>query len=268
MHRTIGDLDVHYEIAGSGPPLVLLHGGGADLIGWENMTPLLSAEATVYSCDLRGFGQTQRPEQGPRLSLDQWTLDLAAFLDAFEIDQPALVGWSLGGSLALNLACEHPARCRAVVAIGSPGPDKVVQDKSGFERRQKLAEGGATVEEIVDATFDFTMAAMSQWTRDHNPTAIGKVREMLLRNDPGDYAEMVDALDGLSGYGPKLARLRARVLVICGDEDSRTPPALSEAIHNKIQGSKLAMIPDCGHSYAHEKPEETCRLVLDFLRSA
>ena len=153
-----------------------------------------------------------------------------------------------------------------MIPIGAPGPDKVVQDKSGFERRQKLAESGASVEEIVDATFDFTKAAMSQWTRDHNPSGVARVREMLLRNDPADYAEMVNALDGLSDYGPKLSRLIAPVLVICGDEDSRTPPALSQAIHKAIPGSKLAMIPDCGHSYAHEKPAETCRLVLDFLR--
>ena len=53
MHRKIGDLNVHYEIDGSGDPLVLLHGGGADLIGWEDMVPLLAAEATVHRFDFR-----------------------------------------------------------------------------------------------------------------------------------------------------------------------------------------------------------------------
>ena len=89
---------------------------------------------------------------------------------------------------------------------------------------------------------------------------------MLVRNNPHDYAEMVHAMDGASDFGPKLSRLTTRALIICGNEDGRTPPLLSRALHKSMPGSTLKMLPDCGHFYLHEKPVETNQLILDFLR--
>ena len=266
MRRRIGELEIEYELDGTGPPLVLVHGSGADLLWWENMVPHLAPEFTLYRYDLRGFGQTVRPKE-PRLSLAQWTADLFTFVDAFELDRPTLVGWSLGASVVLDFAAEHPDRCGAVIPIGSPGPERVVQDKSGFEMRQRLADAGASVEEIIDATFAFTEAAFSQWSREHNRQAVQKMRETLLRNNPSDYSEMVGAFDELSDFGPKLPRVRARALIICGAEDGRTPPYLSEELHKALPVSQLALIPDCGHYYSYEKPEETSRLIREFLAS-
>ncbi len=266
MRRRIGDLDIAYEKDGTGPPLVLLHGSGADLIWWEDMVPHLATEFTVYRYDQRGFGQTVRPKE-PKLSLAQWTADLLAFVDAFELEKPTLVGWSLGASVILDFAADHSDRCGVVIPIGSPGPERVVQDKSGFEMRQRLADSGASVEEIIDATFDFTEAAFSQWSREHNPQAVQKMRATLLRNSPSDYSEMVDAFDELSDFGPKLPVVKARVLIICGAEDGRTPPYLAEELHKALPSSQLVMLPDCGHYYSFEKPEETSRLIREFLAS-
>ena len=267
MRKKIGDLDINYEVEGSGPPLVLVHGGGADLICWEEMVPHLARDFTVYRYDQRGFGETQRPEK-PVVSLDVWTQDLLHFLDAFSLESPALAGWSLGGSVILDFACEHPTRCSAAIPIGAPGPNKVVLDKSGFVKRQELADQGLSIEEIIDATFDFTKAAFSQWSRDENPESLEKIRAMLCRNSAGDYAEMVAAFDQLSDYGEKLPNLRARTLILCGDEDGRTPPNLSEAIHEKLPGSQLALVPNCGHYGCYEKPAETSALIRDFLKAS
>ena len=264
MRKKIGDLEINYEVEGSGPPIVLVHGGGADLICWEEMVPDLARDFTVYRYDQRGFGETQRPPE-PVVSMKVWTQDLLGFLDALSLESPALVGWSLGASVILNFACEHPARCSAAIPVGSPGPKKVVFDKSGFVKRQELADQGLSIEEIIDKTFDFTRAAFSQWSRDENPESLEKIRAMLCRNSAGDYAEMVAAFDQLSDFGDKLPKLRARALILCGAEDGRTPPNLSEAIHERLPGSQLALIPDCGHYGCYEKPAETSALIRDFL---
>jgi pimeloyl-ACP methyl ester carboxylesterase len=260
----IADLSVNYDVAGIGRTIVLLHGAGADLIAWDEIVPRLSNQFRVWRTDQRGFGRTVRPPL-PRLSLEVWTSDLLAFMGAKGIHQAAIVGWSMGGAVALNFAALHPDRVTHLIPIGAPGPQRVVSDKSGFEVRQHMAEAGASVREIVDATFDFTRSAFSRWSREHNSTAVEKMRQTLLRNDTRDYAEMVDALDGLCEFGPRLARITAPTLLICGAEDSRTPPEMSVENHAAIQDSRLEIISDCGHFPVFEKPTEIARLISDFV---
>jgi len=264
MHRRIADLDVNYEVAGSGEPVVLIHGAGADLLTWDEVVPHLVAHFRVWRMDQRGFGRTIRP-RSPRLSLDVWTQDLLAFMDAQQIDRAALVGWSMGGAVALNFAARYTSRVSHLIPIGTPGPKWVPMDTSGFDARQRMADSGASVEQIVDATFEFTKAAFSRWSREHNAPAVEKMRLTLLRNDSGNYAEMVATLEGLSAYGALLGQITAPTLVICGAEDGRTPPTMSAAIHEGIRHSRLAIMPDCGHYYGYEKPAETAALIKEFL---
>jgi pimeloyl-ACP methyl ester carboxylesterase len=265
MKQQIADLEVNYEVTGAGPPIILVHGAGADLLTWDEIVPRLSPDFTVWRMDQRGFGKTRRPP-APKVSLDVWTTDLLAFMDSFGIERAAIAGWSMGGAVALNFATLYPERTTHIIPIGSPGPTQVIQDKSGFEARQRMADAGATVQEIVDATFGFTKAAFSDWSRKHNPAAVEMMRQTLLRNDARNYAEMVGALDGLSAFGPRLGALKVPTLIICGAEDGRTPPELSRALHKAIPESRLEIIPDCGHYYAFEKPAQTSQLIVEFLK--
>ena len=71
MFKTIGDLNVHYDVQGTGYPMVLLHGGGSRAQTFEEMVPILAKSFQVYTFDMRGFGETQRPAE-PRLSHELW----------------------------------------------------------------------------------------------------------------------------------------------------------------------------------------------------
>jgi pimeloyl-ACP methyl ester carboxylesterase len=264
MLRRIGDLTVNYEVAGSGAPLILIHGAGADLLTWDQVVPLLSPHATVWRMDQRGFGKTLRTAE-PKLSLAVWTADLLAFMDAMQIEKAALVGWSMGAAVSINLAALNPERVTHLIPIGSPGAKQVVMDTSGFEARQRMADSGATVEEIVNETFQFTEAAFSRWSREHNRAAVEKMRQTLLRNDAQNYSETVTALGGLSDFGQLLGSVTAPTLIICGAEDGRTPPSLSESLQRAIRSSRIEVLPDCGHYYPFEKPVEIAHLISEFL---
>ena len=101
MQIQVGDLNVNCTIDGAGPPLVLAHGGGADLIYWEEMIAGLAAHFTVSAYALCSFGKTERPDS-PTLGLVGWTEDLLGFLKAMRPDAPILVDWSLGGCVSLD----------------------------------------------------------------------------------------------------------------------------------------------------------------------
>lgn len=265
MFRSIGDLEIFFEVSGQGPPLVLVHGGGVDSLAWEWLVPRLTPHFTVYAMDLRGFGQTVRPPE-PLLSQQLWVDDLRGFLEGFDLHDAALAGWSLGGAIITRFAAQNPGRTRALVAMGAAGPRPVPTDRSGFELRQQLAESGAPIEEIIEKTWEFTKAAHSPYTVQHNPEALEKLRQTLLRNEPTSYAEMVRAVAGPVSDGD-LAKIECPTLVLCGDADGRTPLQMSRDLHAALPNSLLRIIPDCGHYYPYEQPEATSRAMIEFLRA-
>ena len=265
--KQIGDLNVSYEVEGEGPPLLLLHGGGARAQSFEDMVPILAKQFKVYTYDQRGFGKTVRPPQ-PALSHDQWRDDVLRFMDSFGLEKVALGGWSLGAATALNFVLEYPQRVSHLILIGAGGGPGVAQgDRSGFEERRKLLESGANAEEIVAKTFEFTRKSFSRYSQEHNPRAIEMVRNEHLSNDPKSYLEMLQANQNREDVNSRLEEITCPTLIIVGDEDSRTPVANSEAFNKTIPNSFMKVIPNCGHHYGYEQPEITCLSITNFLKA-
>lgn len=265
--KQIGDLNVSYEIAGEGNPLLLLHGGGARALSFEDMVPILAKQFKVYTFDQRGFGDTVRPPD-PVLSTDLWRDDVLRFMDSFGLEKVALGGWSMGAANALNFVLAYPERVSQLVLIGAgAGPGVVAGDRTGFEVRRKLLESGANAEEIVAKTFEFTKQSFSQYSRDHNPRAVEMVRNEHLSNDPKSYLEMLQANRHREETNARLGEITCPTLLIVGDEDSRTPVANSEAFNKAISNSVMKVIPNCGHHYGYEQPEATCSAMIDFLKA-
>ena len=262
MWKNIGSLKVYYNVIGKGYPLVLLHGGGSDSQTWEDVLPHLATHFTVYSMDLRGFGQTVR-EPEPRLSLDVWTSDVNDFMDGLKIGRAAVAGWSLGGAIGINFAARHTERISQLVLIGCPGLT-IVTDRSGFEERMRLARSGLPMQDVIERTFEFTKSSMSPNTIKNNPRAVEKAKQALSRNSPSNYAEMVEALQYME-LGSKLSAISCATLILVGDADSRTPVKAAEELNKGIARSYMKIIQDCGHQYGYEQPETTGRVMVDFL---
>jgi len=264
MFKTIGDLNVHYDVQGTGYPMVLLHGGGSRAQTFEEMVPILAKSFQVYTFDMRGFGDTQRPAE-PRLSHELWRDDLRRFLDAFGLAKVVLGGWSLGGGVALNFIIDHPDRVSHLVLIGAMSPRMPSSDRSGFQRRRELIERGATAEEIVKETFEFTKKAFSPYSLEHKPQAVEALRQEHLRNNPAHYLEMLRANENRPKIGDRLGEIRCPTLIVVGEHDVRTPVALSEDLNKVIPNSLMKIIPNCGHFYSYEQPELVSHTMLGYL---
>jgi len=264
MFADVGDIRIRYEMAGAGPPLVLVHGIGADALVWEGMLSALGERFSVYALDLRGFGQTIRPAQS-RLSYPLWVEDVRRFVETLGLRSASFVGWSLGATILLNLALRDTAMVRHLVLIGAPSPSRPPSDRSGFNERLRLAQAGASIEEIVEKTFYFSEQAFSPHTLEHNPLAVEKMRQTLLRNDPASYAEMVEANRTRTDIADRIQTIACPTLLIVGDSDARTPVAMSEDLNRSIGPSYLKILPRCGHFYSFEQPEATANHILRFL---
>ena len=152
-----------------------------------------------------------------------------------------------------------------LIGSGSPFPTSTPMDRSGFETRRKLAEEGASIEEIVEKTFEFSKGAYSPYVIENKPTALEKLRLTLLRNDPKSYADVIKA--ARSDFGPKLGEIEEPTLIIVGEDDARTPVEMSEGLNKAIPNSYMKILRNCGHFYGFEQPEETCRVMVNFLKS-
>jgi pimeloyl-ACP methyl ester carboxylesterase len=123
LKADINGYRAHYIKAGTGAPVVLIHGGASDSRDWLETINALSHRYTLYAPDLVGFGRNQRHDEGYYLSeFGDYVLN---FMDALRLENPVLVGHSFGGRICLDIALEHPERVRRLVLIDSSGLGKV-----------------------------------------------------------------------------------------------------------------------------------------------
>ncbi len=128
-------------------------------------------------------------------------------------------------------------------------------------------EKGATPEQIVAETFEFTKRAFSPFSLEHNPAAIEALRQEHLRNNPRNYLEMLEANEHRPAIGDRLGEIRCPTLIVVGEHDARTPVAMSEDLNKAIPTSFLKIVRNCGHFYSYEQPERVCEVMTTFLEA-
>jgi 3-oxoadipate enol-lactonase len=255
---TANGVRTFYEDTGSGPPVVLVHGLGGSTALWQKVAPALAAEFRVVAYDLRGSGRSERPA-GP-YSLDDLVTDLDALVEALGLAPAAVVGHSLSGGVVLAHAARHPERVRAVAGVGAVTE---LADAGREGMRQRAATVRAEGMENV-ATTVATNGTAPSW-RERHADEWEAYRASLAANDPEGYAllaEVVAAID----VSAELERVRCPVLLVGGDLDGPSPPALNEANARRIPDCRHVLVEDCGHMVPLEKSDELLAALLPFLR--
>lgn len=259
-----GGLRTHYLEAGSGAPLVLIHGGGAgaDSVGnWRGSIELFAAHFRVLALDMVGFGGSAKPDPaGFTYSQDARVVHLKGFLDALGIGRASFIGNSMGGATALGLAANHPQYVERLVLMGSAGlntsihPDLLPVINYDFTREGMLHLVRALVNarfEIDDALIDYRLAkSLEPDTR----AAYGATMQWI-REQGGLY------------YPPEtIARVACPTLVVNGKEDKVVPLANAYRFLELIPDSWGWIVPHCGHWAMIEHPDAFARACLAFLQ--
>ena len=249
-------IDLYYETAGQGEPLLLLHGLGSRCEDWQLQIPVFAERYRVVAADMRGHGRTSTPP-GPT-SVPMMAADVFDLLDGLGLDAAHVVGLSMGGMIAFQMAVDRPERVRSLVVVNS-GPELVARTVSERLRVwQRLA---------LARVFKPARTAQFLGPRLFPKPEQAELREMFIaqwaQNDPRAYRAAMRALVGWSVLD-RVEALRCPTLIISGDRDY-TPPGYKERYTALIPGARLVVIEDSGHATPIDQAEEFNACVLEFL---
>jgi len=260
---TAEPIDTYYLAAGSGEPVVLLHGSGPGVSAWANWQhtiPGLAKEFRVIAPDTVGYGATSRPDD-VIYSLRTWTDHIVGFLDALGLERVSLVGNSLGGRMALDMAERHPDRVTRMVLMGSPGVGMAVTDGLKALRAYE-----PSLENMRALLLDYFAVDKSIITDDlvriryeASVETFDAYRSMF--SDPRHKGNEL-------GITEEQARsIRTPALLVHGREDKVVPAEVSWTMLQLLQDADLHVFARCGHWTQIERAREFVEVVSTFLRS-
>jgi 3-oxoadipate enol-lactonase len=238
-------MELYYEVHGEGPAIVFAHGAGGNHLSWWQQVPAFAKQYRCITFDHRGFGQSLDVPNGP--GSQAFVQDLQELLDYLNVERVSLVAQSMGGRTCLGLTLASPDRVQALVLADTTG---------GFSDA-RMAEVRAEGEKVLAGPHPPPRTYARSFLEEHPKRAFlyEQIRVINpLRQEtpvPGPTAAQVQAL-------------RTPTLLIVGEHDIITPPAVIEMMQSYIPHARLAEVAAAGHSVYFEKPDEFNRLVLEF----
>ncbi|MGV1003786.1 MAG: alpha/beta fold hydrolase [Candidatus Nanopelagicales bacterium] len=263
--RTIdaGGIRTSYLEAGSGEPVLMLHGSGPGVSGtanWQFTIGPLSQRFHVLAPDIVGFGDTERPEDVV-YSLRTWTDHIWAFLDAHGIEQTAIVGNSLGGRIALQMATDNPERISRMVLMGSPGVGMTPTE--GLAALRAYEPSHEAMRHMLRTYFAVNPALITD--------ELVKIRyEASIANGAWDayramFFDPKHKGSELAITAEEVRAITTPTLLVHGREDKVVPLAVSVTMLDLMPNADLHVFSRCGHWTQIERADEFSALVADYL---
>ncbi|USX19582.1 alpha/beta hydrolase [Oxalobacteraceae bacterium OTU3REALA1] len=249
------------EVDGEGPAVVCVHGLGGTSNTWTPLLPALQGHRIVR-IDLPGSG---------RSALRGAELDIESMADAVEsvcrhlaVSKAVFLGHSMGTIVCQHVATRSPS---LVAGLALFGPLLCPPDAGRpgiLARAEKAASGGvAALQEIADA---IVAGATSRETKEEQPAVLALVRESVMRQAPGGYAQSCVAL--ARAQAAPIEQITVPTLLVTGDQDGVAPVAAVQAMAARIAGSRMVVLTGCGHWTTYERPLECQHELKQFLRAS
>lgn len=252
----VRDIGLYYEETGEGEPLLFIHGLGSSGRDWEMQVPFFARDYRVVVFDLRGHGRSDKP-RGP-YTMPQFAADTAGLIEALGIAPTHVVGISLGGMIALQLAVDRPDLVKSLVIVNS-GPEFVART---FKERLAVLQRFLIVR-LVGMRKMGEILARRLFPKPEQEPLRAMLVERWAENDPRAYRDAMRAIVGWS-VADRLGEIGIPTLVVAADEDY-TPISAKEAYVAKMPRAELAVIRDARHAVPVERPDEFNAVVGAFL---
>lgn len=264
----VNGCDYHVAIAGTGPPLLLLHGFTGSTETWAPFFPVWGKRSTLVAVDLLGHGASDCPPDPARYRVERCVADLIALVDQLGLGRVDLLGYSLGGRVALHLAVAAPERLGALV-LESSSPGLVSPSERAERIRSDGGLAGLLEREGIAAFVDHWEQLPLFASQRRLPASVREaLRHQRCQSNPVGLANSLRGL-GVGMMEPLLDRLgevRAPTLLVVGALDDKYR-ALGQAMASRLPAARLVVVADAGHAVHLEQAAAFARLVSDFLVS-
>lgn len=261
--KTVGGVEMYYEISGSGAPVVFISGITQDHLPWK-LFQVPAFSAAGYQClvfDNRDVGQTGESPVGS-YPITRFAQDTIELTEQLGIRSFHLIGYSMGGAIAQELALGFPDRIRTLTLLSTfPKIDAYVATLLGTLKAAKLK---LSREEFLQ-TIGLRVFTHRFY---ENPETVQKWMSRALANPyPQSAAAFLRQADAILGHNAldRLHRIATPTHVVVGEEDIFVYPRFSRSLAEIIPAAKLTVIPDAGHAVASERAVEFNRIALEFL---
>lgn len=253
----INRINLHFEVHGSGEPVLFIHGLGSSARDWRHQVDHFSLSHRVVTYDVRGHGASEKP--AGRYTMGLFAQDAKGLLDHLGLPAAHVVGISMGGMIAFQLAVDHPSSLESMVIVNS-GPE--LKPRSLGERLQ-----------VWQRFLIVRLFGMGKMARVLAPRLFpGRSHEALRQefidrwstNDKRAYLASMKAIVGW-GVADRIGGISIPTLFVSADQDY-TPVAAKERYVRRMPNARLAVIEDSRHATPLERPREFNRVIEEFFR--
>lgn len=267
---TIRGMDVHIQRAGRKglPAVVLLHGFTGSVSTWHETAALLQDRYSVIAVDLTGHGLTAAPAEVKRYTMEEQTADLHELLEKLAVDQPVMIGYSMGGRIALSYAVRYPFSLSALILeSSSPGLRTPEERASRRQADNMLAERieKEGMEWFTDYWQDIPLFHSQKKMPEERQA---KVRRERLHQRKEGLANSLRGI-GTGSQPPNWERLPQLALPVClltGSEDNKFIE-IADEMEKLLPNACRATIKDAGHAIHVEKPGQFATMVKNSLKT-
>ena len=251
--------NTRYSIAGEGPAVVLVHGLGLNRQMWQWQLDSLIPHFKVITYDLLGHGESHKP--AGEFKLAHMVAQLADLLNALEVTQCGLVGFSLGGQIVQAFTLAHPDKVFALAILNAAHSRTDEQRAAIMQRVRQVEQGGGevTASDAMLRWFGANFAA-------RHPEVLASVKEWVISNDRGVYPRLYEMMAHSDiGLETAISAIQCRTIVVTGSEDYGNSPEMAESMAALIPNARAVILPGLRHMALAEDPEAVNSLLVPFL---
>ncbi len=260
----VGEIKLHYDVYGSGEPLLMIMGLGASSAAWDpELVQELARSYRAITFDNRGTGQSDKPDSP--YSIEMFADDAAGVLDGLKIPRAHIFGVSMGGMIAQEFALRHAART-ATVTLGctTAGGKHAVPPPPESLKVLTAPRVGVAPEDVVRRGWPLSFTA--GYIQEHRAELEARIPRLLEHpTPPFAFQRQLEATYTLNTW-ERLPEIKAPALVITGGDDVLIPARNSELLAGRIPGAKLHVISKAGHGFTTEAMPEFLSAFVPFLK--